>query len=60
VNLARWHDIDAESALREANSRFMRRFAALEQRAVETGVALEEMSLEQMDALWEEAKRNEG
>jgi tetrapyrrole methylase family protein / MazG family protein len=59
VNLARWYDIDAESALREANSRFMRRFAALEQYAAETGMALEEMSLEQMDALWEEAKRNE-
>jgi tetrapyrrole methylase family protein / MazG family protein len=60
VNLARWHDIDAESALREANARFMRRFADLERQAAEAAVALEEMSLEQMDALWEEAKRNEG
>lgn len=57
VNLARWHEIDPESALREANRRFAERFARLERRAQESGQSLEEMPLAQMDALWEEAKR---
>ncbi len=56
VNLARWHDIDPESALRQANERFARRFAAMERQAAERGVPLEEMSLEELDALWEQAK----
>ncbi|MBC7236889.1 MAG: nucleoside triphosphate pyrophosphohydrolase [Chloroflexi bacterium] len=60
VNLARWYDIDAESALREANRRFMRRFAAIERRAAEAGIKLEEMSLQEMDTLWEQAKEEEG
>ncbi len=56
VNVARWHDIDAESALRQANQRFMDRFALLERRAQTQGKPLEEMTLEEMDALWEQAK----
>lgn len=60
VNLARWHNIDAESALREANQRFARRFAAIERHAAKTGMQLEEMSLVEMDALWDQAKREEG
>jgi len=59
VNLARWHDIDPESALREANQRFGHRFATIERHAEQAGIALEKMSLEAMDALWEEAKRLE-
>ena len=59
VNLARWHHIDPESALREANRRFVRRFAAIERQAAQEGVPLEEMTLEEMDALWEQAKRDE-
>jgi len=59
VNLARWYEIDAESALREACGRFMRRFMALERRAAEMGRALEAMSLEEMDTLWEAAKGDE-
>ena len=60
VNLARWQGIDAESALREANQRFARRLAAIERRAAEAGLRLEEMSLAEMDALWDEVKREEG
>lgn len=56
VNLARWLDIDAESALREANARFRMRFAKIEQAARETGLSLEEMELDQLDSLWEAAK----
>ena len=59
VNVARWHDLDAESALREANLRFMRRFALVEARAHESSVPLEEMTLGELDALWEAAKRQD-
>ncbi len=60
VNLARWKDVDAESALRETNMRFRRRFAHIEQAARRQGRHLTDMSLEEMDALWEEAKDESG
>jgi tetrapyrrole methylase family protein/MazG family protein len=59
VNLARWYEIDPESALREANARFARRFGSIEQRATAAGTPLEDMTLEQMDVLWEAAKADE-
>lgn len=59
ANVARWHEVDAESALREACARFARRFAAIERQAAAQGRTLEEMSLAEMDALWEQAKRQE-
>lgn len=59
VNLARWHDIDAESALREANGRFKSRFAYVEKRARAQERTLSDLSLEELDRLWEEAKRRE-
>ncbi|NPA27393.1 MAG: nucleoside triphosphate pyrophosphohydrolase [Chloroflexi bacterium] len=59
VNLARHLDVDAESALREANQRFARRFREVERQALAQGRELERMSLEEMDALWERAKRTE-
>ncbi len=57
VNLARWRGIDAESALREANLRFRSRFRWLEQKARGRGRELSDMSLEELDQLWEEAKQ---
>ncbi len=57
VNLARWKKVDAESALRATNLRFKRRFAYLEQRAREQGKKVSDMSLEEMEKLWQEAKR---
>ncbi len=59
VNLARWMDIDAETALRHANRRFVTRFRSMEDTARERGEDFSVMSLEQMDTLWEEAKRGE-
>jgi len=59
VNLARWHDIDAESSLRETTKRFARRFGAIEQYAFDHGLDLQQMNLEEMDSLWERAKRDE-
>lgn len=60
VNVARWLGVDAESALREANQRFKGRFAYLEKKARAEGRELSEMSLEELDALWEESKSQMG
>jgi tetrapyrrole methylase family protein/MazG family protein len=57
VNLARRFDIDAESALREANARFRRRFSFLEDSARSQNRELSQLSLEEMLSLWEEAKQ---
>jgi tetrapyrrole methylase family protein/MazG family protein len=57
VNLARWRKVDAESALRETNLRFKTRFASVEQGAKNQGRTLSDMRLEEMDALWNEAKQ---
>lgn len=59
VNLARWKGVDAESALRETNMRFKRRFGYVERSAKKRGQALSDLSLEEMEALWQEGKRNE-
>ena len=62
VNLARWLGVDAESALREANERFVVRFTRMEQVAAEQGLALGQMTLDEMNELWEKVKgatRNE-
>lgn len=56
VNLARHHKIDPEQALRGANQKFCRRFAYIEKVLAEQGVELDQATLEQMDALWEQAK----
>ncbi len=56
VNLARWKKIDAESALRETNQKFKQRFAYVEQGAKMQGRSLSDMTLEEMDVLWEKAK----
>jgi len=56
VNVARLLDVDPEEALRRTNSKFASRFKFIEHRADESGVALEEMTLDEMDAIWDEAK----
>jgi tetrapyrrole methylase family protein/MazG family protein len=56
VNLARWKKIDAESALRETNLKFKSRFGYVEQGAKLQERSLSDMTLEEMDVLWEEAK----
>lgn len=56
VNLARWRGIDPESALRATNARFGRRFRQIETLAAQQGRRLPDMSIEEMDALWEQAK----
>jgi tetrapyrrole methylase family protein/MazG family protein len=59
VNLARWSDIDAESALRLANNRFRKRFISMEAQARLQARPLTEFTMDELDALWEIAKENE-
>jgi tetrapyrrole methylase family protein/MazG family protein len=56
VNLARWKKVDAESALRGTNLKFKKRFSYVEQGAKRQGRSLSDMTLEEMDAFWNEAK----
>jgi len=57
VNLARHYEIDAESALRETNSRFRKRFAHIESSACASGKTVNELSLDEMERYWQEAKK---
>jgi MazG family protein len=56
VNIARYLSVDPESALRKTNRKFRRRFSWLEEKLREQGRSLEEASLEEMEALWQQAK----
>ena len=59
VNLARHLKVDPESALRGANAKFDRRFRFIEQALRDTHRPIEDCTLEDLDALWGEAKRQE-
>jgi tetrapyrrole methylase family protein/MazG family protein len=56
VNLARWYGIDAESALRGTNIKFRNRFVFIEKSVAAQGKKLTDLSLEELDALWDKAK----
>ena len=57
ANVARHLGIDPEAALRAANGKFERRFAHIEKRLAEAGKTPKDSDLEEMDSLWDEAKR---
>lgn len=57
VNLARHLKLDAEQSLRGANAKFRRRFSYIEQRLAERGRTPADSNLEEMDELWNQAKR---
>jgi ATP diphosphatase len=59
VNLARHAQADPEMALRSANAKFERRFAHIERTLAAKGRTLREATLDEMDELWNEAKRDE-
>ncbi|MBC7103237.1 MAG: nucleoside triphosphate pyrophosphohydrolase [Parvibaculum sp.] len=59
ANLARHMKVDPEAALRRANAKFRRRFGRIEEKLAAAGKRPEESSLEEMDALWNEAKAEE-
>ena len=56
INAARLYGVNPENALERTNRKFIGRFNHLERRATETGRRLNEMTLAEMDALWNEAK----
>lgn len=58
LNIARHLQIDPETALKGANSKFLKRFQAMEGIAKRRGKALRELSLEEMEVIWEEIKRS--
>jgi uncharacterized protein YabN with tetrapyrrole methylase and pyrophosphatase domain len=57
VNLARFAGVDPEEALRGCNLRFTRRFQQVESLVEEQGREMSGMSLQELDALWDEAKK---
>ena len=59
VNLARHLGVDPEEALRATNDKFTRRFAHVEDTVTKSGRALNDVTLEEMDAAWDDAKRLE-
>ena len=59
VNVARWHGIESEAALRAANDKFRRRFATVERLAAARGAALRDLAFDELDALWDAAKAEE-
>ena len=59
VNLARFLDISAENSLRKTNKKFINRFKKVEEGIKEQGKEIDDATLEEMDAIWNEAKRNE-
>ena len=60
ANIARRLDIDLEMALRSANQRFYRRFTLMEKLCRQRGINLASLSLDEQNALWEEAKQRIG
>jgi MazG family protein len=58
INYARFLKIDADAALEKTNKKFIKRFTAMEQKAAEKNKQLTDMSLAEMDALWNEIKKH--
>ncbi len=57
VNLARFLKVDAEQALRKTNAKFRQRFAQVEQGVAASGKSMQEATLDEMEAHWQQAKR---
>lgn len=57
VNFARFLNIDAENALEVTNKKFIQRFTQMEEQALAGGKDLAQMSLQEMDAIWNDIKR---
>ena len=59
INVARLYKIKPDNALEQTNLKFIRRFNYIEAKAKEQGKELKDMSLDEMEALWQEAKKSE-
>ena len=57
VNLARFVKVDPEQSLRKTNAKFRRRFGYVERKLAERGRTTQESSIEEMESLWQEAKK---
>jgi tetrapyrrole methylase family protein/MazG family protein len=57
ANLARWYQVEPESALREANARFRKRFAFVEQAARAQGRVVSDLTLDEVEAFWQQSKQ---
>ncbi len=60
VNWARWLKVDPETALRKASARFGRRFRGVERAARERGLEMATMTVDELEALWQEIKSSNG
>jgi len=59
VNIARYLSVDPESALRKTNRKFKRRFQSMEEKLRTSGRTPQQASMEELEALWQEAKQQE-
>ena len=59
INAARLYKLNPDNALEHANAKFIRRFTYIEEHSIRMGKPLTEMPLQEMDALWNEAKQKE-
>ena len=59
INAARLYNINPDSALESTNKKFIKRFNFLEENTIKKGLSLKEMSLEDMETIWQKAKENE-
>jgi uncharacterized protein YabN with tetrapyrrole methylase and pyrophosphatase domain len=59
VNIARYLSVDPESALRKTNRKFKRRFQWMEARLRESGRSADQAPMEELESLWQQAKREE-
>ena len=59
INAARLYHLNPDNALERTNAKFIRRFNYIEEHSIRSGRPLTEMTLEEMDALWNEAKQQE-
>lgn len=59
INACRLYGVDPESALERTNKKFIRRFNYMEERAAAEGHTLHEMKLDEMESLWQQAKKTE-
>ncbi len=57
INTARLYGVNPENALERTNRKFISRFNYLEEKTIKQGIDLKKMSLEEMDVIWEEAKK---
>ena len=57
INAARLYDVDPETALERTNRKFIKRFNYLEEKTLKKGISLKNMSLDEMNIIWDEAKQ---